>query len=521
MITFREFCLLFFEKLDWFQEIIIAHLQRMSDGDPLVPRLGVAMPPGYGKTKLAELYMAWCLLRDPKENCLYFGNSDGLGKMVGGAVLAIIRSEAYQKLNPRPLLHETQSEFTIDAPEGNGRPSAHFAGILGQGTGYRASVLVTDDLVKNLRAALGKDLDAILDALKSVALTRQTAKAKWFSIGTRWVNADPQGFFYGLSNRCFIKLPVRNPSGVDAWIEYADGSKVFLAAYTNLSTLLGTTFSHTDAALKQMEDDMGALFQPLFMQHAVDNLLACFALEDFPMVAPENVKLNTLSGIMIGVDSAATALMTADYSAVVAVGQFLDGRFCVLDVLRGRWEYPDLKDTVVEFARSMRTRFGMEPVVAIEYASNGIALFDEMKWQYSDILVAKGKHLGEGKRLRALPVSSKVRAHLVHVLAAQPWTESFLDELVNFGTPKYHDDQVDSFVWAMHGFISAERFEQPAHWTHQPGRIGPGGLLPARERVVEYDCLSERRSSFEEESEFDRRMQDGEELLRWIDRNHP
>lgn len=517
MITFREFCLLFFDKLDWFQEIIIAHLQRMADGDPLVPRLGVAIPPGYGKTKLAELYMAWSLLRDPKENCLYFGNSDGLGKMVGGAVLAIIQSEAYQKLNPRPLLRETQSEFTIDAPEGNGRPSAHFAGILGQGTGYRASVLVTDDLVKNLRAAMGKDLDAILDAEKSVALSRQTANAKWFSIGTRWVNADPQGFFYGLNNRCFIKLPVRNPSGVEAWIEYADGTKTYLAPYTNLATLEGTTFSHSDEALKQMEDDMGALFQPLFMQRTVDTLLALFALEDFLMTPSFNS--TAIMSIVIGVDSAATALMTADYSVVTAVAKFCDGRFCVIDVLRGRWEYPDLKNTVVEFARSMRTRYGIEPVVAIEYTSNGIALFDEMKGQYEDILTIKGRHLGDGKRVRALPVSSKVRAHLVHVLAGQPWTESFLDELVNFGTPKYHDDQVDSFVWAMNAFISTERFESPSHWTHAPGRIGPGGELPGREHKEIYDCLAEDnyRSSFSAENDFDMHMSEAEAYLRWKD----
>jgi predicted phage terminase large subunit-like protein len=475
MITFREFCLLFFKQLDVFQEILIDHLQRMADNDPLVPRLGCSMPPGYGKTKIAELFMMWMLVRDVKENCLYFGKDSALAGMVGGACATIANSETYRKLNPHRLIRQTQSEFTFDAPGGNGRPSAHFEGILGGGTGYRASVLVTDDLVKNLRVATGRDLDAILEALKSVALTRQTSKAKWFSIGTRWVGADPQGFFHSLNNRCFIKFPVWNSSGVDAWIEYADGSKVFLPAYENLATIAGTTFSHTLAALQQMADDMGVLFEPLFLQRTVDKLLAQFALDDIIMRA--TIDSEQIAGIIIGVDPAATALMTADYSVATAVAQFYDGTLCVLDLLRGRWEYPQLKDTVVEFARSMRTRYSIEPVVIIEYASNGIPLFDEMKTQYSDVLVAKGRHLGDGKRLRAMPVASKVRSHQFAVLSGQTWTEGLIDELVNFGTPKYHDDQVDSTVWAVLGFIGGERFEMPTHWTHRPGRLGPGGRL--------------------------------------------
>jgi predicted phage terminase large subunit-like protein len=121
----------------------------------------------------------------------------------------------------------------------------------------------------------------------------------------------------------------------------------------------------------------------------------------------------------------------------------LDGpNFYLLDLTRGRYEYPRLKETALALAAKFKPR-----AILIEDASTGVALSQEMR----------AVHLGSAVRL--VPVErdklgrlyiheAKFEAGLVHLPARAPFLAELEAELLSFPQAK-HDDQVDSISQAL------------------------------------------------------------------------
>ena len=77
--------------------------------------------------------------------------------------------------------------------------------------------------------------------------------------------------------------------------------------------------------------------------------------------------------ILMSVDTAAKDGAQNDYS-VITTFQVEDGVYYLLDVTRGRFDYPLLRSTVIELAKRFKPTW-----VLIEDASTGIALAQELK----------------------------------------------------------------------------------------------------------------------------------------------
>jgi predicted phage terminase large subunit-like protein len=121
----------------------------------------------------------------------------------------------------------------------------------------------------------------------------------------------------------------------------------------------------------------------------------------------------------------------------------------LIDVLRRRMEYPELKRAV----REQYERFD-PAVVLIEDKASGTQLIQE--------LIAEGLHAvtryrpQSDKIMRMHAQTAMIENGFVHVPERAPWLAQYLHELTAFPDGK-HDDQVDSTAQMLDWFKAAGR----------------------------------------------------------------
>ena len=144
-------------------------------------------------------------------------------------------------------------------------------------------------------------------------------------------------------------------------------------------------------------------------------------------------------------DRAATpadkAKPTGSWTVGVKMRKCSDGRFYVLDVVRGQWSALEVERTIQNTASqdggSVRVVVEQDPgqagVAEAQYQIRNLAGFD-----------VHANRVGVDKATRAKPLSAQVEAGNV-LLVAAPWNEPYVRELQNFdGTKKCMADQVDA-----------------------------------------------------------------------------
>ena len=127
------------------------------------------------------------------------------------------------------------------------------------------------------------------------------------------------------------------------------------------------------------------------------------------------------------------------YSAGVKMARMKDGRFIVLDVIRGQWSALNRERMIRQTAEMDGTSV---PVwIEQEPGSGGKESAENTIRALAGFDVRAERPIGD-KELRAAPFSAQVEAGNVLLLAGA-WNKDFIDELRNFPVGKYKD-QVDA-----------------------------------------------------------------------------
>ena len=111
----------------------------------------------------------------------------------------------------------------------------------------------------------------------------------------------------------------------------------------------------------------------------------------------------------------------------------------VLDVIRERLEYPDLKRAVLSNYRHWRQ---MVPVCSllIEKKGAGLSLIQDLR---REDLYAIGVDPDGDKIMRMAAQTAPIEAGAVHLPLHAPWLDEFKKEVLSFPKGK-HDDQIDA-----------------------------------------------------------------------------
>ena len=207
------------------------------------------------------------------------------------------------------------------------------------------------------------------------------------------------------------------------------------------------------AALEGLERELGALlFSAQYQQRPVPlegNLVrrAWFRYFTSSSLPPPTY----LTKIIQSWDVAMQTGETNDYS-VCTTWRADQGDVYLLDVFRGRLEYPELRRKVIALARE----HGCSRVL-IEDAGPGMNLLQDLRHSPAPgTLRPIGVRPDGGKLERMAAQTAKIEAGHMHVPENAPWLPEFLAELLAFPHGR-HDDQVDSvsqflFWWQRENF---------------------------------------------------------------------
>ena len=143
-------------------------------------------------------------------------------------------------------------------------------------------------------------------------------------------------------------------------------------------------------------------------------------------------------------DTASKTGLTNDYS-VCTTWLVRDGNFLLLDVYRGRLEFPGLRSKVIALAGEWRA-----DRVLIEDASSGQSLLQELErsrpagatW-YTEAIQPHGD-----KVTRAEAVSVAIADGRVYLIVGAAYLPALRSEVINF--PRGHDDQIDNMTQFLH-----------------------------------------------------------------------
>ncbi len=173
-------------------------------------------------------------------------------------------------------------------------------------------------------------------------------------------------------------------------------------------------------------------------------------------------------------DTAAKATERSDYWAGVLAARSADGNWYLRGMVRGRWEYPQAKQVVLQTAEAD----GPGVVAGIEDSANGSALIQDLR---RDPRGARFPwvpvRVSAEKAVRAGTWASLAEGGLVH-LEAGPWTAAFLDEVESFPWGK-HDDQVDAVSGAVELVLRQGTVHRPRSLVGPPRSAWlPGWVIP-------------------------------------------
>ena len=174
-----------------------------------------------------------------------------------------------------------------------------------------------------------------------------------------------------------------------------------------------------------------------------------------------------------------TAMKTGernDFSVFMCWGVW-QGKLYLLDVLRGKWEAPELRTMFINFTSKHWDlnggNYGILRSVHIEDKASGTGLIQEASRQIQLPITAVQRGAGQNKTVRARDAAPQIKMGNVLLPMGEPWVMDFVSEHSQFTEDDSHDwdDQVDNTCDAVEIALT------------RPGQSVVNMLLSSRQRA--------------------------------------
>ncbi|MBU2060121.1 MAG: phage terminase large subunit, partial [Gammaproteobacteria bacterium] len=383
-------------------------------------RIIISIPPRHGKSFLAsQIFPAWYLGRNPKRFIITLSYGDELATDFGRAVRNYVGDPAYEEVFPGiSLARDSRSSSRFNTAHGG----SYFAvGVGGAITGRGAHLLLVDDTVKNWEEAQSKtNRKKIIEWFLSTAYTRLQKNGSVIIINTRWHDEDLPGYL------------MKHDKG-NLWEE------ICIPALGENDEPISTEF-FSQAELVSIRATLGArIFSCLYQGKPIPEEGGIIKGAWFRRykVLPDGKPIRIIQSW----DTAVKDQELNDYSVCTTWHEHQFGKYYLVDVLRGRWAYPDLKRTARNHIKHHRP-----DVVLIEDKGSGSVLIQELELETDCSILAINPT--ESKQTRFIKASPKIEVGRVYLPEDAPWLAEYESELVGYPAMEY-DDQVDSTSQAL------------------------------------------------------------------------
>ena len=415
---------------NWHIKAIAYQLQLIREGK--VNRLIVNMPPRYLKSLTVSVILpAFLLGHDPRKKILGISYSNDLSAKHASDFRAIVQSDWYKKTFPGMRIERAVDSDVFTTKRGFRRATSVSATL----TGLGGDMIILDDPQKPVDAQSDALRNSLNQWFTNTLLSRLDNKATGtiILVMQRVHLQDLTGFLTENSSDWKI-LNLSAIAEADEKIEIGDGEFYLRRAGEALHPQYEAL-----ATLEKLRNEVGSdVFAAQYQQAPVPPGGAMIRREwlHYYDALPER---NYKAKVIQSWDTAAKDGAQNDWS-VCTTWMVVDKRYYLMDVTRGRYEYPRLKHTVIALA----DRYKPDRIL-IEDASTGIALAQELK-QLGDYSV-KAIPVERDKIGRLYVQQAKFEAGMVLFPRAKFLAEVEA-ELLTFPQAKT-DDIVDSISQAL------------------------------------------------------------------------
>lgn len=404
---------------------LFEYYQNVFDGK--LWRCNINIPPRAGKTTLQEYFTVFCVTNNPKSNIIYTSYSQTLLAEISSKVASILEHPAYKAMYPikyqiedesteliddfwRDYLHENDGKNTYSARKITTYAGgiALFASIGSQITGYGAGVrgsktfsgfLAIDDAQKPADSRSQVLRDKVIRYYEETLLSRLN---------------NPQTPIVNIQQR----LHMEDLSGI---LETKYNFKTLRKPLLDENDVCQIPSQYTQERIKELQQN-NYVFQAQFQQ--------CPIILGGQVVKRDYFKYYSVSTkykykrVLMAADTAMKVQEHNDFSVFLVGGVTLDNKLHILEMVRGKWEAPELEKVAVnlwnKYKRDPETGTSCNGLY-IEDKASGTGLIQGLKSKY-------------GIPVIGLQVSSDKLTRIEDVL---PYIESgnvFLPENENYGT---------------------------------------------------------------------------------------
>lgn len=418
---------------NWHFDAIANKLELIALGD--IRRSLINLPPRNGKSKTISIcWVAWMLGQDPTTNFVCVSYSGELSTKFARDTRAIIESRWYHELFPGTRLSKTRTAaYDFETTRGGGRLATSVAGTL---TGRGGDIIILDDVIKPSDANSVTVRDSVNEWFKTTLSSRLDNKmtGSIICVMQRLHEHDLSGMLLEQGGWDCLSIPAIAVK--DEEIMLARGG-----VYRRREGELLHPKREPLEVLGELKTAMGSYtFEAQYQQQPMPSDGNLFKADWLKVTSPEpEAERGELRGhIVQSWDTAIKTGSTNDYSVCITA-RIWRKEVHILNVWRGRVEFPDLLKKAVSLARSFEAR-----TMLIEDKASGSQLIQTLRDGNEPRVPRPIARTPESDKFtRAAGVSSMVEAGQLFLPIEAHWLIEFKKELLAFPSSR-HDDQVDA-----------------------------------------------------------------------------
>jgi predicted phage terminase large subunit-like protein len=403
-------------------------------------RVIINIAPRMGKSEFSSyLFPAYFLGKFPHKKVIMGTHTASLSEDFGRRIKNLIGTDVYTPVFPKTSVSEDQKAAGKWSTTAGGQYYA--VGVGGSIAGRGADLFVIDDphSEQDIKAGTRTPFDAAWSWFQTGPLQRLMPGGAIIVIMTRWSDIDLTGML--------IKHQIKNPDA-DRW------EIVELPAILNENTPEEKSLWAEQWPLEELQAKRAGMdprfWQAQYMQNPTSEVAAIIKRDLWRIWEPE--KPPKCEYIIQSWDTAHETKTSSDYSACTTWGVWFNeedndnAHIILLDAIKGRWAFPDLKKRALEYYREW------EPdACLIEKKAAGAPLIQELRAMgiaIGEFSPSRGKaNQSNDKRVRLNACADLFASGRVWVPDTR-WAREVVEEIAAFPAGE-HDDYVDTCTQAL------------------------------------------------------------------------
>ena len=411
-----------------------------------IKRLIVNMPPRHTKSEFASyLFPAWMVGKNPKLKVIQTTHTGELAVRFGRKMKNLVdTSEFAQVFEDCKIAADSKAAGRWETNKGG---EYYAAGIGGAITGRGADLLIIDDPHSEQDALSETAMDSAYEWYTSGPRQRLQPGGAIVIVMTRWSTKDLTGKLLNAQTEPkadkweVVEFPAIMPSNNPVWPNY-----------WKLEELEAVKASLSEAK-----------WQAQWQQNPTSEEGSIIKIEWWKEWRKKDIP--DLIHIIQSYDTAFSKKETADFSAITTWGvfypQYKGPHVILLDVRKGRWDFPELKKIALE-----EYKYWEPETVIIEAKASGTPLTHELR-QVGVPVVNFVPSKGNDKHVRVNSVAPLFESGRVYYPADKRWAEEVIEECAAFPYGE-HDDLVDSTTQALMRFRQGNFINLPDDYQDEP-----------------------------------------------------